>query len=149
MALGSAAFSAAEIPRERSSDPKRTGAFEPGFPLGTTAVSAIFSTTFFALVASATTSTTSPRPVPAEYDMPVPGGIDVKVETVDGCVYIAVSVPPVGHGESPGHDLSKAAGGPNLNVCRADNTPGDPCWLSETSRFSAAVIRRDESGFSV
>ena len=53
----------------------------------------------------------------AEYDRPMPGGIDVKEETADDCVNIVVSAPPVGHGELLDHELSNAAGGrPNLDV---------------------------------
>ena len=53
-----------------------------------------------------------PKAVLAEYDMPVPDGIDVKVvENADDCVHITLPAPPAGHGDLSDDELSNAAGG--------------------------------------
>ena len=62
-----------------------------------------------------------PKAVLAEYDVPVPDGMDVKVvENADNCVHITLPAPPSGSGELPDEELSNAAGG---NSC----TPGYNC----------------------
>ena len=56
-----------------------------------------------------------PKSVLAEYDMPVPDGIDVKVvENADDCVHITLPAPPAGAGDLSDEDLSNAAGGLQL-----------------------------------
>jgi hypothetical protein len=62
-----------------------------------------------------------PKAVLAEYDMPVPEGMDVKVvENSDNCVHITMPAPPDGHHELSDEELSDAAGGsmgwPNTNA---------------------------------
>jgi hypothetical protein len=53
-----------------------------------------------------------PKSVLAEYDMPVPDGIDVKVvENADDCVHITLPVPPAGAGDLSDDELRIAAGG--------------------------------------
>ena len=53
-----------------------------------------------------------PKAVLAEYDMPVPGGIDVKVvENADDCVHITLPAAPAGSGDLSDDELSNAAGG--------------------------------------
>ena len=53
-----------------------------------------------------------PKAVLAEYDMPVPDNLDVKVvENADDCVHITLPAPPVGHGDLSDDELSNAAGG--------------------------------------
>ncbi|MDG2022283.1 MAG: nitrile hydratase subunit alpha, partial [Phycisphaerales bacterium] len=53
-----------------------------------------------------------PKAVLAEYDMPVPDGMDVKVvENADNCVHITMPAPPSGQGELSDDELSNAAGG--------------------------------------
>ena len=53
-----------------------------------------------------------PKAVLAEYDMPVPDGMDVKVvENADNCVHITMPVPPAGDGDLSEDELSNAAGG--------------------------------------
>ena len=55
---------------------------------------------------------TDPKAVLAEYDMPVPDGIDVKVvENADDCVHITLPAPPSGSVEVSDEELSGAAGG--------------------------------------
>jgi len=57
-----------------------------------------------------------PKAVLAEYDMPVPDGMDVKVvENADNCVHITMPAPPSGHGELSDEELSNAAGGESAN----------------------------------
>ena len=56
-----------------------------------------------------------PKSVLAEYDMPVPDGIDVKVvENADDCVHITLPAAPAGAGDLSDEDLSNAAGGLQL-----------------------------------
>ena len=58
-----------------------------------------------------------PKAVLAEYDMPVPDDMDVKVvENADNCVHITMPMAPDGHEELSMEELSQAAGG------LADNT---------------------------
>ena len=53
-----------------------------------------------------------PKSVLAEYDMPVPDGIDVKVvENADDCVHITLPAAPAGSGDLSDDELSNAAGG--------------------------------------
>ena len=53
-----------------------------------------------------------PKAVLAEYDMPVPDGMDVKVvENADNCVHITMPAPPSGSMELSDEELSNAAGG--------------------------------------
>ena len=52
-----------------------------------------------------------PKAVLAEYDMPVPDGMDVKVvENADNCVHTTMPARRSGHGELSDEDLSNAAG---------------------------------------
>jgi hypothetical protein len=53
-----------------------------------------------------------PKSVLAEYDMPVPDGMDVKVvENADDCVHITLPAAPGGSGDLSDDELSNAAGG--------------------------------------
>ena len=53
-----------------------------------------------------------PKAVLAEYDMPVPDNMDVKVvENADDCVHITLPAPPAGRGDLSDEELSNAAGG--------------------------------------
>ena len=53
-----------------------------------------------------------PEAVLAEYDMPVPGNLDVKVvENADDWVHITLAAPPDGHMDLSDEELSNAAGG--------------------------------------
>ena len=53
-----------------------------------------------------------PKAVLAEYDMPVPDGLDVKVvENADNCVHITMPMAPDGQHELSDEELSAAAGG--------------------------------------
>ena len=53
-----------------------------------------------------------PKAVLAEYGMPVPDGMDVKVvENSDNCVHITMPMAPGGHHELSDEELSAAAGG--------------------------------------
>jgi hypothetical protein len=53
-----------------------------------------------------------PKAVLAEYNMPVPDGMDVKVvENADNCVHITMPAAPDGHHELSDEELSHAAGG--------------------------------------
>ena len=50
-----------------------------------------------------------PKAVLAEYDMPVPDGMDVKVvENADNCVHITMPAAPSGSGELSDEELSNA-----------------------------------------
>ena len=52
-----------------------------------------------------------PKAVLAEYDMPVPDGMDVKVvENADDCVHITMPAPPSGGMDLSDDELSNAAG---------------------------------------
>jgi hypothetical protein len=54
-----------------------------------------------------------PKAVLAEYDMPVPDGMDVKVvENADDCVHITLPAPPAGDTDLSDDDLANVAGGP-------------------------------------
>jgi hypothetical protein len=63
-----------------------------------------------------------PKAVLAEYDMPVPEGIDVKVvENADNTVHITMPAPPSGSNELSDEELSNAAGGGSgYSHCMAD-----------------------------
>ena len=53
-----------------------------------------------------------PKAVLAEYDMPVPDNLDVKVvENADDCVHITLPAPPAEHHKLSDEELSNAAGG--------------------------------------
>ena len=53
-----------------------------------------------------------PRAVLAEFDMPVPDGIDVKVvENADDCVHITLPSAPASSDEVTDGELASAAGG--------------------------------------
>ena len=53
-----------------------------------------------------------PKAVLAEYDMPVPDGMDVKVvENADNCVHVTMPMAPDGHAKLSDEELSAAAGG--------------------------------------
>ena len=71
-----------------------------------------------------------PKAVLAEYDMPVPDGIDVKVvENADDCVHITLPAPPAGDNDLSDEELSNAAGGAipatvPYSMCR-------PCWPAD------------------
>jgi hypothetical protein len=53
-----------------------------------------------------------PKAVLAEYNMPVPDGMDVKVvENADNCVHITMPADPSGSNELSDEELSNAAGG--------------------------------------
>ena len=53
-----------------------------------------------------------PKAVLAEYDMPVPDNLDVKVvENADDCVHITMPAPPAGDMDLSDDELSNAAGG--------------------------------------
>ena len=59
-----------------------------------------------------------PKAVLAEYDMPVPDGMDVKVvENADNCVHITMPAPPASDGDLSDDELSNAAGGGNAANC--------------------------------
>ena len=58
-----------------------------------------------------------PKAVLAEYDMPVPDGMDVKVvENSDNTVHITMPMAPGGHHELSDEELSAAAGGVPLQT---------------------------------
>ena len=53
-----------------------------------------------------------PKAVLAEYDMPVPDGMDVKVvENADNCVHITMPMAPEGHMNLSDEELGNVAGG--------------------------------------
>ena len=53
-----------------------------------------------------------PKAVLAEYDMPVPDNLDVKVvENADDCVHITLPAPPARDMDLSDDELSNAAGG--------------------------------------
>ena len=53
-----------------------------------------------------------PKAVLAEYDMPVPDGMDVKVvENADDCVHVTLPAPPAENTDLSDDELSDAAGG--------------------------------------
>ena len=56
-----------------------------------------------------------PKAVLAEYDMPVPDNLDVKVvENTDNTVHITMPAPPSGGMDLSDEELSNAAGGTTL-----------------------------------
>ena len=64
-----------------------------------------------------------PEAVLAEYDMPVPDGMDVKVvENADDCVHITLPAPPDGHMDLSDKELSNAAGGGSDNLSCSPGT---------------------------
>ena len=63
-----------------------------------------------------------PKAVLAEYDMPVPDGMDVKVvENADNTVHITMPMVPEGHDKLSDEELRAAAGGV-FQCCVADGT---------------------------
>ena len=67
-----------------------------------------------------------PKAVLAEYDMPVPDGMDVKVvENADNCVHITMPAPPSGSVELSDDELSNAAGG---TAAACGELTGTPAW---------------------
>ena len=59
-----------------------------------------------------------PKAVLAEYDMPVPDNLDVKVvENADDCVHITLPAPPAGDMDLSDEELGNAAGGSGDNSC--------------------------------
>jgi hypothetical protein len=69
-----------------------------------------------------------PKSVLAEYDMPVPDGIDVKVvENADDCVHITLPAPPSSSGDLSDDELSNAAGGSKRGGCDELISPDHRC----------------------
>ena len=74
-----------------------------------------------------------PKAVLAEYDMPVPDGMDVKVvENADNTVHITMPVAPDGHLELSDEELRAAAGGAlhqcsSFTHCFDDTRKAGPC----------------------
>ena len=65
-----------------------------------------------------------PKAVLAEYDMPVPDGMDVKVvENSDNCVHITMPMAPDGHHDLSDEELSAAAGGFPSKWCFSNFLP--------------------------
>ena len=65
-----------------------------------------------------------PKAVLAEYGMPVPEGINVKVvENSDSHVHITLPAPPTGHMDLSDDELSNAAGGSGDNSCLLYTSP--------------------------
>ena len=59
-----------------------------------------------------------PKAVLAEYGMPVPDNLDVKVvENSDNCVHITMPMAPGGHHDLSEEELSAAAGGSATYLC--------------------------------
>ena len=71
----------------------------------------------------------NPAEVLAEYDMPVPEGMDIKVvENQDDCVHITLPATPKDHSELSDMELSAAAGGCLIVFNSQDHTqPGAGC----------------------
>ena len=64
-----------------------------------------------------------PKAVLAEYGMPVPDGMDVKVvENADDCVHITLPLPPAENTDLSDDALSRAAGGSQA-ACIAPTSP--------------------------
>ena len=62
-----------------------------------------------------------PKAVLAEYDMPVPDKLDVKVvENADDCVHLTLPAPPAGHEKLSDEELSHAAGGDLVTSLQSD-----------------------------
>ncbi len=67
-----------------------------------------------------------PKAVLAEYDMPVPENMDVKVvENADDCVHITLPAPPNGHMDLSDEELAGAAGGEGTYLCTLHRYYGD------------------------
>ena len=69
-----------------------------------------------------------PKAVLAEYNMPVPDNLDVKVvENADDCVHITLPASPAGDGDLSDAELSNAAGGAKnqSNVSMQQGWEGD------------------------
>ena len=68
-----------------------------------------------------------PKAVLAEYDMPVPDGIDVKVvENADDRVHVTLPAPPAGHDSLTDEELRDAAGG-SMRWSYCGNCHSDGC----------------------
>ena len=64
-----------------------------------------------------------PKTVLAEYGMPVPDGIDVRVvENADDRIHITLPAPPEGYQTLSDDDLSQAAGGCKCHECQTFNS---------------------------
>ena len=71
-----------------------------------------------------------PKAVLAEYDMPVPENMDVKVvENADDCVHITLPAPATGHGRLSDDELKHAAGGLQFGDCTYVKHCTVPDWL--------------------
>ena len=76
-----------------------------------------------------------PKAVLAEYGMPVPDDVDVKVvENADNCVHITMPAPPIDSTELSDEALSNATGGCGLvwsgclmNGCATNSNGGFRC----------------------
>ena len=69
-----------------------------------------------------------PKSVLAEFEMPVPDGMDVKVvENADDCVHITLPSPPTGHDGLSDDELSNAAGGGSAVECMPCARVSKPC----------------------
>ena len=69
-----------------------------------------------------------PASVLAEFDMPVPEGLKVKViENADDCVHITIPAPPTGHHELSDEELNNAAGGGSAVQCMPCARVSQPC----------------------
>ena len=78
---------------------------------------------------------TDPKAVLAEYDMPVPDNLDVKVvENADDCVHITLPAPPAGHGDLSDEELSNAAGG--TQGSRDGGSQGGACAWCPTNVYA-------------
>ena len=82
--------------------------------------------------------TADPKAVLAEYDMPVPDGMDVKVvENADDCVHITLPAPPAGDMDLSDEELSNAAGGGDNSLFALCHTPPLPPVCYEGSHAPA------------
>ena len=68
-----------------------------------------------------------PKAVLAEYGMPVPDDLDIKVvENADNCVHITLPSPPAGHESLSDAELADAAGGGANSACKCVPTRRPP-----------------------
>ena len=92
-----------------------------------------------------------PASVLAEYDMPVPEGMDVKVvENADDCVHITLPAPPAGVGEltDPGDAIHHLRSVLPLRVECGDPGPGSQT-RQETDTISFQTIPLDHTQIRV
>ena len=69
-----------------------------------------------------------PKSVLAEFGMPVPGDLDIKVvENADDSVHITLPAPPDGHDSLSDDELSNAAGGASAVQCEPCARVSKPC----------------------